>query len=70
MGSITRYCETVNSLSDAIDDFVATGRVANPIPKKRKTTLKLEAMTKSELVEFAKFLYSPITFNGIGDYNK
>ena len=70
MGFITRYCETVNSLSDAIDDFVASGRVANPIPKKRKATLKLEAMTKSELVEFAKFLYSPITANDTGVSNK
>ena len=60
MPEMIRYCETVKSLSDAIDGFVATGRVSAEIPKNKKATLKLEAMTKDELVEFVKFLYHPI----------
>lgn len=54
-----RFCDQITSLNEAVDEYVARGRVANSIPRKRKATEKLNAMSKDELVEFVKFLYSP-----------
>lgn len=57
---MVRICDTTTSLNEVINIFVDKCMVANPAPKSKKATQKLEAMSKSELVKFVKFTFSPI----------
>lgn len=56
---MVRICDKTTSLNEVINIFVDKGRVANPLPKSKKATQKLEAMSHSELVKFVKFTFSP-----------
>lgn len=56
---MVRVCDNIRSLNEAIDSFVERGQVRSPAPKKRKATQKLQAMSQAELVEFAKYVFSP-----------